>query len=174
VKGAPPQTWLRIELPSAKQFGGGGWTVMEAFGCSWVKVGAAEAAEAKRKKKTDATAKAKEIHTQVKRKAEKRKAPIQVKKVKKESLEVKTLKKDAMKVKVGVGGGVALEPSQNSSTSSSSRRRVAGSASVTFGDGTVANPGDLVLVSRPGPSLTAVLGERRNGNNLKRCCCVLT
>jgi len=39
-KGAPKETWLRIEMPSAKQYGGGGWTVMEAHGGAWVPIGA--------------------------------------------------------------------------------------------------------------------------------------
>jgi hypothetical protein len=142
---------------------------MEASGCSWVKIGAAEAAEA-RKKKADA-ATAKETNSRGKIKTEKRKAPMQVKKVKQESLEVKRTKNDVVKVKVDVGGGVAVESSANSSTSSSSRRRVAGSASVTFGDGSVARQGDLVLVSRLQGTMTAVLGEHRKGNHTRVECC---
>jgi hypothetical protein len=113
---------------------------MEAFGCSWVKVGAAEAAETRSEKTDAATAK----------------ETAQMKKEKEKASKVKNMKKAAMRarkirVQVGMKGGVTVGDS------------------VTFGDGSVARKGDLVLVSRGGYSMTAVLGERQNGNTW-RCC----
>jgi len=100
-------------------------------------------------------------------KTEKKRTP-KFEKMKKAAMQAKRMQNEVIQIKTGVGGGGAAGASENTSLSSSRRRHVVDS--VTFGDGSVAYTGDLVLVARADQRMiTAVLGDHQNGN-MSRCC----